>query len=190
MFKRAGSARDVLLVILVCVFPATATAMASETEETEGSKKVEEPAAAVESGPFGVGTQLDPASLGDQHGKQHALDASVRAILFSRDRAGAGAMTDSMEARDAEFLDARRVVYVNDISAMPKAAATLFALPKMRRRPYAILLDRTGGVTKNFPDKDHFATLIHLDALKISKVEYLADAESLAKRLEELPKGE
>ena len=189
MFQRAVSARDVLLVLLVGIFPATAIAMASESEGTEASGEVEEPAVPADSGPLGVGAQLDPVSLGDQHGKQHALDASVRAILFSRDRAGAGLMTASMETRDAAFLGPRGVVYVNDISPMPKAAATLFALPKMRRRSYAILLDRTGEVTKDFPDKDRFATLIHLEALKISKIEYLGDAESLAKRLEELPKG-
>jgi hypothetical protein len=137
-----------------------------------------------------VGDQMEAFSLSDQNGKTHELDSSVRVILFSRDRAGGGVMTRSMEGRDGDFLAERGVVYVNDISKMPRAAAALFALPKMRRRGYPILLDRDENATAHLPDKIRFATLIHLDALKISEIEYVEDDQALAKRLEALPKND
>jgi hypothetical protein len=135
-------------------------------------------------------TLMAPFTLEDQHGKEHTLDASVRAILYSRDRTGGFVMTRSMEGRDGNFLPERGVLYINDISTMPTYAATLFALPKMRRRSYLILLDRTSEVTASFPDQDRKASLIHLEDMEISKVEYFADSDMLAERMEKMPKGD
>ena len=135
-------------------------------------------------------TLMAPFTLEDQHGKEHTLDASVRAILYSRDRTGGFVMTRSMKGRDGNFLPERGVLYINDISTMPTYAATLFALPKMRRRSYLILLDRTSEVTASFPDQDRKASLIHLEDMKISKVEYFADSDVLAERMEKMPKGD
>lgn len=133
-------------------------------------------------------TLMAPFTLEDQHGTEHTLDASARAILYSRDRTGGFVMTRSMEGRDGDFLPERGVLYINDISSMPTYARTLFALPKMRRRAYLILLDVTSDVTASFPDQDGNASLIHLEDMKISKVEYFADSDVLAARMEEMPK--
>ena len=133
---------------------------------------------------------MAPFTLEDQHGNEHTLDASVRAILYSRDRKGGFVMTRSMEGRDGDFLGERGVLYINDISSMPTYAATLFALPKMRRRPYLILLDRTSEITASFPDQEGNASLIHLDDMKIREVEYFADSDVLAPRMEKLPKAD
>lgn len=135
-----------------------------------------------------IGNQMKPFSLEDQHGKEHPMDSSIRLILFARNRAGAGVMTAFMEGRDGEFLTRRGIAYVNDISAMPSFAATLFALPKMRRRPYPILLDRDAEITARFPDKPGFATLIHLRELRVRNIEFLSDAQAIGKRLEAMPK--
>ena len=137
---------------------------------------------------LGVGDVMEAFTLKDQNGDEHLLDSDIRVILFSRDRAGAGVMTRSMEGRDGDFLAERGVVYVNDISAMPRVAAALFALPKMRTRPYPILLDRKADLTAQFPDKAKFATLVHLDSLEVTEVEYLREDTALAERLEALPK--
>ena len=137
---------------------------------------------------LGVGDKMEAFTLKDQNGNEHLLDSSVSVILFSRDRAGAGVMTRSMEGRDGDFLAERGVVYVNDISAMPRAAAALFAVPKMRTRPYPILLDRKADLTAQFPDKAKFATLVHFDSLEVTEVEYVREDTALAERLEALPK--
>ena len=134
------------------------------------------------------GNKLVPFSLEDQHGQEHQLDSSITLILFTRNRAGAAVMTASMEGRDGEFLSERGIAYINDISAMPSFAASLFALPKMRRRPYDILLDKNAEATARFPDKPGLATLISLRELKVRNIEYESDPEALGKRLEGMPK--
>jgi hypothetical protein len=145
------------------------------------------PASDAESDFLRIGNEMAPFSLEDQHGEEHTVGASTRLILFARNRAGAGVMTAFMEGRDGEFLSKRGIVYVNDISTMPSFAATLFALPKMRRRPYSILLDRDAEVTARFPDKPGFATLIHLRDMKIRNIEFLSDAQAIGKQLEAMP---
>jgi ketosteroid isomerase-like protein len=45
-------------------------------------------------------------------------------------------------------------------------------------------------VTASFPDQDRKASLIHLEDMKISKVEYFADSDVLAERMEKMPKGD
>ena len=60
MFQRAVSARDVLLVLLVGIFPATAIAMASESEGTEASGEFEEPAVPAASGSSRGGSPTGP----------------------------------------------------------------------------------------------------------------------------------
>ena len=144
------------------------------------------PVGATGSEPMRPGNQLAPFSLEDQHGQEHELGSSISLILFTRNRAGAAVMTEFMEGR--EFLSDRGIAYINDISAMPSFAASLFALPKMRRRPYDILLDRNTEATARFPDKAGSATLIFLKELVVRNVEYVSDAEALGKRLEAMPK--
>ncbi len=146
------------------------------------------PVGATGSEPMRPGNQLAPFSLEDQHGQEHELGSSISLILFTRNRAGAAVMTEFMEGRDGEFLSDRGIAYINDISAMPSFAASLFALPKMRRRPYDILLDRNTEATARFPDKAGSATLIFLKELVVRNVEYVSDAEALGKRLEAMPK--
>ncbi|HIF97538.1 MAG TPA: hypothetical protein EYQ54_11020 [Myxococcales bacterium] len=166
MKKRASIRWVVALVYFLSIFPSVGNA---------------------ESDFIRIGNQLEPFSLEDQHGQEHAVDSSIRLILFARNRAGAGVMTAFMEGRDGEFLSRRGILYVNDISAMPSFAATLFALPKMRRRPYPILLDREAEITARFPDKPGFATLIQLSQLKVRNIEFLSDAQAMGKQLEAMP---
>jgi len=137
-----------------------------------------------EDGALKVGDRLEPFTLEDQHGENHQLGSQVRAVLFSRDRDGGEVMSDAMEGHDGEFLAARGIVYVNDISAMPGMVTRLFALPKMRRRPYPILLDRDGDLTARFPDRSQAATLIRLDHSTLTSVDSITEAAELKVLLE------
>jgi len=133
--------------------------------------------------PLGVGDTLPELPLTDQHGAQHVVDASVKIILFSRDMDGGDILKSALADLPEGSLDAAGAVYVSDISGMPSFVARLFALPRMRRRPYPMLLDRTGEVTVLLPDEPGRATLIHLDALQITEVEHLETPEAVRARL-------
>jgi hypothetical protein len=62
---------------------------------------------------------------------------------------------------------------------MPKLVARLFAVPSMRRRPYPMLLDRTGEATARLPDVEEQATLLFLDELRIERIEHVDSADGV-----------
>jgi hypothetical protein len=134
--------------------------------------------------PLEVGGTLLAFDIEDQHGTPHRVDESISLILFSRDMDGGKLLTSAMEGHDAAFLQERRAVSVADISGMPRLVARLFALPKMRRRPYPVLLDRDGTLTANLPDREGVATLIFLDRLVMVRVEHLSSVEAIRQELE------
>ena len=134
--------------------------------------------------PYGVGSRISPLSAEDQHGAPHRVDASVRVVLFSRDMQGGDVLKSALAEADPDLLDRAGAVYVADISRMPRLVTRLFALPGMRRRPYRMLLDRDGSLTRDFPDMEGKATLMHLDALRITDIEYVESPELLRRSLD------
>jgi hypothetical protein len=136
--------------------------------------------------PLGVGDSLPELTLEDQHGEQRVVDVSTRLILFSRDMDGGDVLKTGLADLPEEALPSAGAVYVSDISGMPSLIARMFALPRMRGRPYAMLLDRTGETTALLPDVPGRATLIHLDALQITALEHFETAEEVRARVLEL----
>jgi hypothetical protein len=130
---------------------------------------------------YAVGETMEAFSLEDQHGEQRTLDANVELILFSRDMDGGDFIKQALKDVPGGFLAERHAIYVADISGMPKLVAKLFALRKMRKRPYAMWLDREGDVTQRLPDEEGRATLISLEGLRVVNVVHLDSAEAVAR---------
>ena len=148
----------VLLFILFCLMSATAQA---------------------QSEPYRVGDTIAEISLQDQHEKDAVVDASTGILLFSRDMDGGKLLEEALADIDEGFLAGDNAVYVSDISGMPSLVARLFAIPSMRKRPYAMLLDRSGDATQRIPDVDERATVIFLKSLTIERVEHVDSANGV-----------
>ncbi len=125
--------------------------------------------------PYAVGEVIPPIPLENQHGEPGAVDESTRVVLFSRDMEGGDLLKEALAEVAAETLAGRGAVYVSDISGMPTFVARMMAVPAMRRRPYDMLLDREGDVTARLPDAEGEATLIHLDALRVVRIEHVSE---------------
>jgi len=136
-------------------------------------------AALADDGPYVVGDRLERIALEDQHGAEHAIDGKTDVVLFTRDMDAGDIVKAALADTTSAQLDARSVVYVTDISAMPAMVARLFALPKMRKRPYSMLLDRDGDVTARFPARAGHATVLRMDDLEITAVEYVGDPAAI-----------
>jgi hypothetical protein len=135
--------------------------------------------AAESDAPYRVGDVLPEITLDDQHDERGGVDATTRILLFSRDMEGGKLLRAALEDTGEGFLQERQVVYVSDISGMPKLVARLFAVPSMRRRPYPMLLDRTGEATARLPDVEEQATLLFLDDLRIERIEHVDSANGV-----------
>ena len=140
--------------------------------------------------PYAVGDAIEPFSLEDQHGEKRSVDASVRVILFSRDMQGGDLLKQGLADVYPGYLGAKQAVYVADISRMPGLVATLFAIPAMRDRPYAMLLDRDGKTTARLPGAEGQATLIFLDGLSVGRIVHVAQAPDVRQELEASATGE
>jgi len=145
---------------------------------------------AVAQGPQIVPDRLAAFELADQHGAAHRVDGSVRVLVLSRDMDGGAVVRGALERQGeaaAAFLAERGAVYVADVSRMPGLVRSLIAIPRMRGRPYAVLLDTTGETTAALPSQEGRATVLWLEDLRPVRVELLDSPDALLERLGELP---
>lgn len=134
--------------------------------------------------PYPVGAQIPPFTLNDQHGNSAAVDESIRLIIFCKDKAGNKLVSSALENTEKDYLPNHHAVYVSDISGMPGLISKLFALPKMRKYHYRVLLDKDQSVSKNFPFEPERVTLIHLTNLNIKAVHFVNTPEAIKNTIE------
>ncbi|HJO24068.1 MAG: hypothetical protein QF890_08965 [Myxococcota bacterium] len=134
------------------------------------------PALAAE--PLSVGDVLPTAELVDQHDVAHGIDADVRVVFFSRDMDGGAVIRTALE-QDPELLERQTAVYVSDLSGMPGFVRAVIVKPRLRNRPYPILLDESGAVTAAFPSREGRPTILWLEAGRIRRVAHPETSEEL-----------
>jgi hypothetical protein len=122
---------------------------------------------------------MAPFSLDDQHGKTHAVDATTQLILYSRDMDGGDVVKQVLEPLGDDYLERSRAVYIADISRMPGLISKTIAIPRMRGRSYATLLDREGSTQSVIPSQPGKATVLRLEALRVVDVRYLGSVDEL-----------
>lgn len=133
--------------------------------------------------PLAVGSTLDPFVLEDQNGEPVRVGEETAVVLFARDMSGGDVAEAALEENGATLLHDNAAVFVSDISRMPGLITRFFALPSMRKRPYAMALDYTGKATADFPYRDGHTTLIRLDQSKVTAIEFVDAGEALRARL-------
>jgi len=133
---------------------------------------------AVAAEPLGVGDEYPATKLSDQHGAEHSIDADVRVVLFSRDMEG-GAVIRKVLEEDPALLERYDAVYVSDVSGMPSFVLAVIAKPKMRGRPYPVLLDETGDATAALPGQEGRPTVLWIEAGRIRRIAQPATSEEL-----------
>ena len=126
-----------------------------------------------------VGTPMPVMTLKDQHDTTRTVDANTRLLIFSAEREVSALVETALADQTADSLSAAGIQYVSDISAMPGMVTSMIALPKMRRRPYPMLLGRTAEETAMLPREPGKATLIASEGGSITSVQFIDDAASL-----------
>lgn len=140
--------------------------------------------------PYAVGEALAPFELEDQHGELHALDENVKLVLFSRDMDGGDILREAVAGLGAERLESLGALYLADIHRMPGLVARFIAIPRMRKRPYPVLLDRDGTATARLPDVEGQVTILELDGLTLRAAHHLDSVEAVQARLGGTPEAD
>jgi hypothetical protein len=121
---------------------------------------------------------LPNLTLTDQHDQPQIVGAETRYLLFTADKDASNLVDVVLDGQTAATLATAGIRYVADISGMPGMVTTLFALPKLRKRPYPILLGRTPDDTQALPREPGKVTVIVSDGGTVTALHFLDhDAE-------------
>ena len=125
------------------------------------------------------GQMISPLQLSDQHGRPGKIDSATRLVLFSRDMKANKLAKAAFMDRASDYLGTAGTVYLIDVSPMPRFVTRTFAIPKMQKYGYRIYLDREGEDSAAYPSQKGRITAIHLEGLKVTRVEYVDSAAAL-----------
>jgi len=126
-----------------------------------------------------VGDATPTFAIKDQFEKAHTIAADTKTILVAADKGTSEVLRDYLLTKEKGFLEANKAYYVADISGMPSLIAKFFALPKMKKYPFSILLVDENQ-TKEFDKKEGNITVYTVTDGKVSAVKYVKTAEELA----------
>ncbi|WP_295453339.1 hypothetical protein [uncultured Thiodictyon sp.] len=126
-----------------------------------------------------VGSPLPVLTLKDQHDAPQTVTPGTHYLIFAAERTPSAVVETALDGQTAQTLDAAKVRYVADISGMPGLVAAAFALPKMRKRPYPMLLGRTAAETAMLPRAPGKVTLMESVDGTITSVRFIGDAVTL-----------
>lgn len=133
-----------------------------------------------------VGERLAPWTLLDQYEKPYSFDDRLQVLLVARSMAGGELVKAALKGSSGGYLEARRAVFVADISRMPSLVASLFAIPAMRGYTYRVLLDRESRVTSRYPGDESRVLWLRLDRGRLMERKEFGDAAALRAALESL----
>jgi len=126
-----------------------------------------------------AGDPLPTLTLKDQHDKPVVVPADLRQVIFAADNGGAGLVTGWLDAQPKDWLQQTKRVYLADIHKMPGLITRMFALPKLREKPYRIVLGREEADLAAFPRKKDCVTLLPFEAGKLGQAAFVCDAQAL-----------
>ena len=126
-----------------------------------------------------VGDQFPSLKLNDQHDQAMAISKDARLVLFAVEKPAADLVTAFLEAQPDDFLERNAAVFLMDISGMPKMITRMFALPKMRKRPYRILLADDVETLAFLPRHRNQVTVVRLDKGLVKRFDFVADESGL-----------
>jgi len=135
---------------------------------------------------YAVGDTIEPITLQDQHDKTASVDESTKLLLFTTGMKGGKVVRKAIDDKEPDYLAKKAALFISNISGMPGFIAKTFALPKMRKYKYPILLDREGKLTEKFPSQKKSATLIRLDKLKITSISFTKDPGKVTQAIDQL----
>lgn len=135
--------------------------------------------------PVTSGHTIAPFAITDQRDRGVMVDKDVRLILFSRDMTANKLAKSAFLDRPADFMPARHAVYLIDVSGMPSFVTNTFAIPKMRKYGYPILLDRDGKLTADLPNHKGEVTVMVVDRLKVLSIDYAKTSAALVTAVDE-----
>jgi hypothetical protein len=121
---------------------------------------------------FKAGETLPKIALNDQFEKPWKVESSDILLIMAFEKDVSIEISDFLKAQSKGFMTQRHMKYISDISAMPSFITSMFALPKMKKYPFSVMLinDDFG---KQFDREEGKVTVYRLKNNKITAIEFV-----------------
>lgn len=135
--------------------------------------------------PYKIGQSVMPLDLNDQFGKKVVLKTMPKTLIMAFEKETSATVNDCLGKQNGNYLPDHHAAYIADISPMPAFIAEAFALPKMRKYPYTVLLIRDEETGLKFPAQDGKITVLRFEKNILKAIEYVATADELKTAIEQ-----
>jgi hypothetical protein len=121
---------------------------------------------------FKVGEKLPDISLPDQFEKELQVKRTDKVLIIAFEKDISTAINNYLKTKDEHYLEKYHARYISDISAMPSFVTSMFAIPKMKKYPFSIMLihDDFG---KAFSKNEGKITVYKINKRKITAIEFI-----------------
>jgi len=123
-----------------------------------------------------VGDTFPQITLQDQFEKVHTLSRQDKVILMAFEKDVSIGLSDYLKSKGKTFLSQHHAKFISDISTMPSFITSMFALPKMKKYPFSVLLIRDDS-GKIFDRRKGKITLYTLKNFKVSSVKFVTEKD-------------
>ena len=130
-----------------------------------------------------VGSDFPAYSYKDQFDNTHTFNKEIKSVIIAFDRSGGNIVKDTLGKQEKGYLEAKRAVYIADISGMPSFVTKFFAMPKMKKYNFTMLLEFDNELSKVYPYQEDKITIIKLDSGKIKEIIYVSEGADILKNL-------
>jgi len=125
-----------------------------------------------------IGETLTPFNLPDQFDKVHTISSDkYETLLVSFSKDTSNKVNDYLKKQKIGFLDQNKIVYICDIHKMPSFITSWFALPKMKKYKYTLMLMYKKN--KIFPHQDGALSVIRFKNNKVNSIDFIKKNESI-----------
>lgn len=155
--------RKIILLTLLCLGLNTA-AVATEAETAQ----------------LQTGDAIPAITLQDQFDKPLSMAADAQTLLFVIEKPASDLVNDYLMKQDKGFLASKKAYFIADISGMPSVITKMFALPKMRERPYSTLLAYDAEEVAFMPREKNKVTVVKVSGGKVESVQHVDSEAALA----------
>ncbi len=126
-----------------------------------------------------IGNKVDFALLQDQYANPFPHGQAMELLLFT------GSMSASRDARYAmaqvnpACYEQGRLVFVANVSGMPRMVTRYLAVPKMRGYDYPVWLDYNGDATAALPLQDDSVSVIKVSQGEITSIDFVQGLDAI-----------
>ena len=104
-------------------------------------------------------------------------DTKTVLITFKKD--ASDFVNEYLSAKESDFLEKNKAVYIADINKMPYIITKLFALPALRDFKHTIYLHYEEQFQNVVPKKDEQVTILKFENQKLKSISYISKKEQL-----------